>query len=487
MIMMCSVDTREQIFLQQVEQSIFANPFTRERHISDCILTGLDERTAPAVVLKKVVSLVREHVNRLSAAGRSSLDQYQGADRQAMVYLFLFFLFHKYLADFDRHILKQNQTSRSLPLACGQKLSTEFTAFGFSRQEILQYIALFFQMRRAFFFINTSLIGASPCMEAMRAHLWETVFTHDIGRYTRNFVGRLEDFSTLLLGETGTGKGLVASAIGRSGFIPYDGETCRFCISFSRAFLAINICQFARELLESELFGHSRGAFTGAVAEHQGVFSLSSGYGAVFLDEIGEISAQTQVKLLKILQDREFFPVGSHTPHRFEGRLIGATNQDLGQRIEQGKFREDFYFRLCTDVITVPPLRKRIAEHTGELEQLTCFLVGRIVGDSDDMGAVVTDTIVRAGGNVYPWPGNVRELEQVIRRILLHGKCDLQVRTHHEKDVLSKALLAEEPDMAELTSRYCSTLFKKYKTLQAVARVTQLDRRTVKKYIEQIE
>ncbi|HHD57411.1 MAG TPA: sigma-54-dependent Fis family transcriptional regulator, partial [Desulfobulbaceae bacterium] len=405
-----SEETR--VFFRRVGESISANPFTPARHRADCRLTGLAEDTDPDIVLKTAIHKVNNRVEALITAQQADLSSCTPMDRPALTNLFLFFLFHKYLPLFDLHIRKQNQTTQSLPLEFGRNLEKEMAAFGFTNKEAGQYISLFFQMRRAFFFIHTGLVGDSPCMEKLRARLWNTLFTHDIGEYAQNLIDKLEDFSTLLVGETGTGKGLAAAAIGRSGFIPYDDKTHRFTPSFTRAFLAINLCQYPEQLIESELFGHARGAFTGAVAEHQGIFARSSSKGAVFLDEIGEISIQTQIKLLRILQERTFSPVGSHTGLRFKGRLIGATNRDLGRMIEQGKFREDFYFRMCTDTISLPSLKKRIIQYPRELGLLANHLIGKIAGKgAKRLRDRVVTVLQRPENRDYEWPGNVRELE----------------------------------------------------------------------------
>ena len=483
MYMKNSLSQSERTFLDQVSRSIFANPFCGERHLSDCRLTGLPEHEQQKTVLDAAIGKVGDTVAQLVRENRATLASYKAGDRQLVANLFLFHLFHAYLPELDRHILAQQQTMDSIPLHCGEQLERELEKFGFSRPDTEKYIALFFQMRRGFYFINTSLIGCSPCMEELRARLWNTVFTHNIGLYVQALWNRLEDFSTLLLGETGTGKGLAAAAIGRSGFIPYTGTTHHFTISFTRAFLSLNLCQFPEQLIESELFGHARGSFTGAIRDHEGIFARSSGHGAVFLDEIGEVSIPTQIKLLRILQERSFSPVGSTAPHRFDGRIIGATNQDLGSLMQTGKFREDFYFRLCTDVLTIPSLSCRIAEDRKELQLLADHLLQKITGQaSESLQEQVYTELNKPAHHGYSWPGNVRELEQAIRRILLHGTFS-RPETAHQGKSLKADLLQQQASVAELTSRYCTLLFEKHGTLQAVARITGLDRRTVKKYL----
>lgn len=194
----------------------------------------------------------------------------------------------------------------------------------------------------------------------------------------------MEDFSTLLLGETGTGKGTAAAAIGRSGFIPYDERRGCFTESFTRNFVTINLSQFAESLIESELFGHKKGAFTGAVEHHQGVFARCTPHGSIFLDEIGEISVPLQVKLLQVLQDRTFTPVGSHQQLRFSGRIIAATNRPLDELRKKGLMREDFFYRLCSDIIVVPPLRQRLQEDPKELDLILSHILQRIIGEEPD-------------------------------------------------------------------------------------------------------
>jgi len=147
-------------------------------------------------------------------------------------------------------------------------------------------------MRRAFYFIK-SIAGKSPCVQELRKSLWNNIFTNNIELYDSYLWNKMEDFSTMLLGETGTGKGLAASAIGRSGFIPFNEKRSRFQESFAKTFVSINLSQFSEQLIESELFGHKKGAFTGAIEAHQGIFSHCSPFGAIFIDEIGDVSNQS--------------------------------------------------------------------------------------------------------------------------------------------------------------------------------------------------
>jgi len=300
----------------------------------------------------------------------------------------------------------------------------------------------------------------------------------------------MEDFSTLLLGETGTGKGTGAAAIGRSGYIPFDEKKGAFKESFTRTFVAINLSQFTPTLIESELFGHRKGAFTGAVDDHDGVFALCSPHGALFLDEIGEVSVPIQIKLLQVLEARTFSPVGSHAKKRFEGRVIAATNLPIEAIRSAGRFRDDFFYRLSSDVIVFPPLRQRLGEDRAELDELIASAVRRITGEaSSELTAMASETIERELPSDYPWPGNVRELEQAVRRILLTSsyKGDLKAQAPDELGELLCGIESGSLDAAELMSRYCSLLYRRHGTYEEVARRTNLDRRTVKKHVEREE
>ncbi len=243
-------------------------------------------------------------------------------------------------------------------------------------------------------------------------------------------------------------------------------------------------------MIESELFGHRKGAFTGAIEAHEGVLSRCSPHGAIFLDEIGDVSAPVQIKLLKVLEDRTFTPVGSHEKKRFQGRIIAASNKSIDELRAEGAFRDDFFYRLCSDVIEVPPLRQRIQEDENELKDLTNLIVQRIIGEpSPEIVKLVGDVIERDLGGDYHWPGNVRELEQCVRQILLRQAYngDRGHDTGGLEETIEKGVQAGTIEAQDLVAAYCALLHNRHGTYEEVSRRTGLDRRTVKKYVIQAE
>ena len=473
-------------FFQWVAGAAFTNPFSPQRLEFDQKIANrkFSDETERAEFLKQSVS---SRVEKLVTPGLANLRAHGGEDRELMRLVFLFEAYHLFFDRLDELIVAQVKSGDApvrVPFA--DEILELLGKRGFSNEEGRRFLGIFFQVRRAFYFIVHGLIGESDCMKAFRHHLWNNVFTHDIRWYDRYLWNRMEDFSTLLLGDTGTGKGTAAAAIGRSGFIPFDERKGSFAESFTHGFVSLNLSQYPEALIESELFGHKKGAFTGAVEAHEGVFARCSPHGAIFLDEIGDVSAPVQIKLLQVLQERTFSPVGSHEKLRFRGRVIAATNQPLDLLRSKKLFRDDFFYRLCSDVITVPPLRQRIQETPAELMRLVNHLVARTAGDeAPGLIRLVMDSLRESLGRDYAWPGNVRELEQAVRRILLTGR--------YEGDTggvgrdLRSQLMADLDrgtlDADALLAGYCTLLHQRHYTIEEVARRTNLDRRTVKRYL----
>jgi DNA-binding NtrC family response regulator len=467
-------------FLMLVTRAAACNPFTDEFDELQRRIAGCDASVPPPERIKLTVEKWNEQLHKLQAAGMTNFRQVEGEDREVFRYACLYEVYHRYLGAFDQLIEDQIAAGdRPVPVPFASKALALFERRGFSREEARRYFAIIYQIRRAYCFIERGLVGRSDCMKELRRHLWNNVFTHDIRFYEKYLWDRMEDFSTLLLGETGTGKGAAAAAIGRSGFIPFDEKAGKFAESFMRGFIALNLSQFPETLIESELFGHKKGAFTGAIGDHDGVFARCSPYGAIFLDEIGDVSAPVQIKLLQVLQERTFSPVGGHEKLRFRGRVIAATNKPLEQLRAAGQFRDDFFYRLCSDVIVVPPLRQRIKEEPAELDDLIALIVTRLTGRSSP------EVVSKAHKNLdaaYSWPGNVRELEQAVRRVLLTQEYAGD-RRPAEPDWVGK-LQAGKLDADAVLAGYCHMLYDRHGTIEEVARRTNLDRRTVKAYLQ---
>ncbi len=214
------------------------------------------------------------------------------------------------------------------------------------------------------------------------------------------------DSTVLVTGESGTGKELIARAI------HYNSPRRE------KPLIVVNCAAIPEELLESELFGHVKGAFTGAVATHPGKFDAADG-GSIFLDEIGDMSLKLQVKVLRVLQEQRFDPVGSTSTHQVDVRIIAATNQDLERAVQERRFREDLYYRLNVIPIHLPPLRER----KNDIPMLIYHFLDKFSSASGRNVHNVTDAAL-AKLMSYPFPGNVRELENLVERLVVLKKDD---------------------------------------------------------------
>lgn len=345
--------------------------------------------------------------------------------------------------------------------------------------------AFFSQLARAFHQIFESIIGNSAPAARLRAAVWQSIFTYDLHRYRRNLYARMGDLVTLVTGPSGTGKELVARAIALSRYVPFDSRALRFEDDPASHFHPIHIAALTGTLVESELFGHRRGAFTGAGQDRKGWLEACPPLGAVFLDEIGELELDVQVKLLRLIETRVFSAVGDSAPKRFEGKLIAATNRELAVEIQKGRFREDLYYRLCSDLIRTPSLRQQIDESPEVLRDLVRFLAGRIAAEDGDALAseavAFIETRLPAG---YPWPGNYRELEQCIRNILVRREYEPAPARHAPApdifDDAREGMLSAD----EMLSRYCTLVYARTGSYEGAAARLGIDRRTVKAKVD---
>jgi DNA-binding NtrC family response regulator len=280
-------------------------------------------------------------------------------------------------------------------------------------------------------------------------------------------IARAADASVpvLIVGESGTGKELVARAIHA-----HSRRT-------RHPFVAVNCGAITESLLESELFGHTRGAFTGAVADTKGIFEQANG-GTVFLDEIGETSPALQVKLLRVLEEGEVRPVGANRPIKVDARVVAATNIDLERDVAEQRFRRDLFYRLGVIIIRMPPLRERPADIpllTARFMKNASSRLGRQVALSPAALQVLT---------AYPWPGNVRELENTVERLVLFSRgstieeADVPA-TLRESRAGRSALFHDLPTLDELERRYLLHVLESVGgNRKRAAEVMGIDRRT---------
>jgi DNA-binding NtrC family response regulator len=378
-----------------------------------------------------------------------------------------------------------------------------------TRHDPRHTFACFRQIQRAFEQIFHDIIGGSMPAARLRASIWQSIFTHDMRRYRRTLYGRMGEFATLITGPSGTGKELAARAIAQSRYAPFDDKKIGFADDDAPLFFPINISALSPTLVESELFGHRRGSFTGAIEDRKGWLETCPALGSVFLDELGDLDPAIQVKLLRVIETRSFHPVGETAGRQFQGKLIAATNRDLAARIRTGDFREDLYYRLCSDQIVTPPLAEQLADSPQVLNELIVYMARRVAGaEAEELARDVTTWIEENLGRDYPWPGNYRELEQCVKNVLIrrdyrpsspvsgrshmagHGPAPLA--PHVAEGPASRDAMAQIIDdfcggrttVNELLARYCTIVYRINGSYEETARRIGLDRRTVKNKID---
>jgi DNA-binding NtrC family response regulator len=352
------------------------------------VFTADSAETAIEIFVSNEITLTLTDIKMAGRNGLDLLDQIKSLDSEALVMIMTAF------------------SSVDTAVAALRKGAYDYVTKPFVNEDLLQTVRNAVEHRKLF--QENRLLRR----EIKRQYSFSEIVGSSTGlRKVLELVEKLAATSANVLigGESGTGKELIARAIhfnsGRS----------------DRPFLAVNCGALSESLLESELFGHKKGSFTGAVADNKGLFRSASG-GTIFLDEIGEMTPGLQVKLLRALQEHEVTPVGSSESIRFDARIIAATNKDLSAEIAENRFRKDLYYRLNVVEITVPPLRDRRAD----IALLVRHFVARSSKAQGITEPAVTPAAVKALTD-YDWPGNIRELEHVVERacILTPDRIDL--------------------------------------------------------------
>jgi len=484
----------------------FTNPFLPERIMLEKTALGSDYR-APAAQgnIEAEKSRVRFNTNKLKEHTIELLTKFRkrlldkdlkliDGDLEIYENLLIYYLYELYRSDIKAYFMdKSGKYSLAdsytrfladwkyylqLP---GRPFETVFTA--------VKMFEMFFQIRRAFHYIFDFLIGRSAVSSELRASIWQSIFTHDIIRYHRLLYNRMQSITTLITGASGTGKELVARAVALSQHIPFDEKILDFTASSRQLFFPLHLSAMPQTLIESELFGHQKGAFTGAVQNRIGWMETCSEYGTVFLDEIGEVNEAVQVKLLRILQSRTFQRLGDNTERYYKGKLLAATNKNLLDAIEKRKFRGDLYYRLCSDIIETPSLRDQLGGSERELNTFVQYLAAGIIGkeESESLAGEASTWIKKNLGLEYAWPGNVRELEQCLRNIMIRGTYSAPgaISSPNSENLLFQELKECRLTADELLNIYCQNTYKKTGSYLATAKTLNLDRRTVKKRIEE--
>lgn len=474
-------------------------------------IDGMDwEGGLPIAAANPNTNALAELSRRLANEARERLRRRVPSAHERETYrdLVVFALFYQFVDDFHK-LMRTGRERGVVPLKCPfyDRFRLEIEKFFPSDQPELrleipleQLFACFFQVRRAYAHIHECIIGASPTSRRLRARVWQSIFTRDMARYVRALTGRMGDLITLITGPSGSGKELVARAIALSRHIPFDPARREFAEDYLRGFYPINLAALSPTLIESELFGHRRGSFTGALGDRLGYFEVCGPNGTVFLDEIGETDNAIQVKLLRVLQTRVFQRIGDTEPRKFSGKIVAATNRDLVREMRAGRFREDFYYRLCADHVHTPALREILHESPDELTTLIRHIAARVAGlaEADALTIEATSVLQRSLPTDYAWPGNFRELEQAVRNILVHGDYvpeSLSAATattsivsngdgHGSPEELAANLDAGKLTAEELLRRYVNRVHQLSGSYEEAARRLALDRRTVKKYLK---
>ncbi|MDA8824041.1 sigma 54-interacting transcriptional regulator [Opitutales bacterium] len=482
--------------LKEIHTLTFVNPFGSQRdEIEERILKqlGVAEVSGPVNPIftkefNQVLYWVDQAEKFLLGGMVKNFDFTVRAEQIAS--LAYFSLYHKLVDDidslinsvegdtvFNRQLFKKIERGikQRSPLVCGGRSAM------WENPEHL--FSCFYQLRRAFLCLFNEIVGWSEPIRALRVRVWESIFTKDMHSYQQWMHESVGRFPTLILGPTGSGKEIVARAIGLSRFIPYNSKNGQFESSPKESFCPVNLSALTETLIESELFGHRKGSFTGAMRDHAGIFKKAGQYGTVFLDEIGEVPESIQVKLLRILQSGEFQAIGGDAPSFYEGKIIAATHRDLGEQVRNGGMREDFFYRLCGDQVQTVSLREILDDSPQEIDLLISFICKKLFGEKG--GAELDKRIFRILQDVIPdnydWPGNFRELEQAVRNVVVTGEY-YPSKLIKKRDEISDYYRKTNITMDQWISLYAQKAYEDVGSYREAGKRIGVDQRTLKKW-----
>ncbi|MEM0966025.1 MAG: sigma 54-interacting transcriptional regulator [Verrucomicrobiota bacterium] len=398
-------------------------------------------------------------------------------------------LYHETIVDLDK-IVEAGGTQSAVNRRVFRKFSEKFaprkTVISAAEEsawlEPAHLFACFFQLRRAFNQIERSVTGHAKPVQDLRGRIWESIFTRDMKRFQLWMFQAVGRFPTLVLGPSGSGKELVSRAIGQSRFLSYDSGSALFSNETQPTFYPVNLSALSPTILESELFGHVRGSFTGAHTDRKGLFETAGDSGCVFLDEIGDVGQDLQVKLLRLLQSGEFQRIGESRTQSFGGKVIAATNRDLGAEMKAGRFREDLFYRLCGDQVRTPSLHSILLDEPDDLERFVYFVCRNLFGESASatVAPEISESLRDQIPDGYGWPGNFRELEQAIRNIVVTGR--YEIGDPSEAPEITRLYQSAEIPLSDWVGLYARRAREVHRTTRKAADILGVDPRTLQKH-----
>ena len=493
-------------FLTSVSELTYCNPFLPRRTELERILLGSDAEASDSVwsyratagnlwhntqAISKLLQPMAEQIRAELVGGAKVSPEHLRLYENLINYM-LYDRYRSLIWDFD-----QGGKSQTDCKTVWEQFLTDIQYYVADRGSELQFtllnqpahlFACYFQISRLFHYVFFWVVGSSSAAAKLRSAIWQSVLTHNLRRYVGSLYCCMGDIPTLITGPSGTGKELVANAIAMAQYIEFDPAAGAFKGDYRQSYLAVNLAAMSPTLIESELFGHKKGAFTGATNDRKGLFETCPPHGTVFLDEIGELDSGIQVKLLRVLQSRKFQRLGDLEERKFTGKLVAATNRDLAEEMQSGQFRQDLYYRLCADRIETPTLSEQLTSQPEDLHNLVEYLANQLTDENH--GAEIADEVMKwiteNLGASYAWPGNVRELEQCIRNIIIRGEYrpanyrETTVRQQMATDFLNGSLTVDE-----LLQRYCTMVYSQTGSYEESARRLKIDRRTVKSKVDE--